>query len=64
MARRKPLTVVFKSDFQHQAMLLPPDLNDLIAANHPVRVISEVLDKVDITRLIQQYKPERKSVLQ
>jgi transposase len=57
MARRKPLRVVFKSDFQHQAMLLPPDLNDLITANHPVRVVSAVLDKVDITELLKQYKP-------
>lgn len=38
-------------------MLLPPDLNDLIAANHPVRVVNEVLGKVDITELIRQYKP-------
>jgi len=42
MARGKTLSVVFKSNQQHQAMLLPPDLNDLIAANHPVRIVSEV----------------------
>lgn len=38
-------------------MLLPPDLNDLIAANHPVRVVNEVLEKLDITELVRQYKP-------
>lgn len=38
-------------------MLLPPDLNDLIAAAHPVRVVSEVLERVDITELLRQYKP-------
>lgn len=38
-------------------MLLPPDLNDLIAANHPVRVVNEVLERVDITELVRQYKP-------
>jgi transposase len=38
-------------------MLLPPDLNDLIAANHPVRVVSEVLEKVDICELLRLYKP-------
>jgi len=32
-------------------------LNDLIATNHPVRVVSEVIDKVDITELLHQYKP-------
>ena len=57
MARGKTLTVVFKSNHQHQAMLLPPDLNDLIAANHPVRIVSDVLEKVDISELLRQYKP-------
>jgi len=38
-------------------MLLPPDLNELIPAHHPVRVVNEVLEKVDITQLIKQYKP-------
>ncbi|HSY75799.1 MAG TPA: IS1182 family transposase [Bacteroidia bacterium] len=57
MARGKTLTVVFKSNHQHQAMLLPPDLSDLIAPNHPVRVVNDILEKVDITQLLQQYKP-------
>ena len=57
MARGKTLSVVFKSNHQNQAMLIPPDLNDLIAANHPVRVVNEVLEKVDISELIKQYKP-------
>lgn len=57
MARGKTLSVVFKSNLQNQRMLLPPDLSDLIAPNHPVRVVNEVLDKVDITALLQQYKP-------
>jgi len=38
-------------------MLLPPDLSDLIAVNHPVWVVNDVLDKVDITELLHQYKP-------
>jgi len=57
MARGKTLSVVFKANHQHQGMLLPPDLNELIAANHPVRVVSDVLDRVDITQLLHQYKP-------
>jgi len=57
MAKGKTLKVVFKSNHQQQAMLLPPDLSDLIAANHPVRVVNAVLDRVDITQLIEQYKP-------
>jgi transposase len=57
MARGKTLSVVFKSNLQHQGMLLPPDLSDLIAPNHPVRVVNDVLEKVDITPLLRQYKP-------
>jgi transposase len=57
MARGKTLTVAFKSNLQNQAMLFPPDLNELIAANHPVRVVNEVLEKVDINKLPHQYKP-------
>jgi transposase len=57
MARGKTLSVAFKSNLQNQAMLFPHDLNDLIDANHPVRVVNEVLEKVDITELIKQYKP-------
>jgi transposase len=57
MAKGKTLKVVFKSNHQHQGMLLPPDLNDLIQANHPVRVVNDVLEKIDISKLLQQYKP-------
>ncbi len=57
MARGNSLSVVFKSNLQNQGMLLPPDLNDLIDKNHPVRIVNAVLDKVDITQLIHQYKP-------
>jgi transposase len=57
MARGKTLSVVFKANHQNQAMLLPPDINEMIAANHPVRVVNEVLEKVDISELIKQYKP-------
>ena len=57
MARGKTLSVVFKSNMQHQAMLLPPDLSDLIAKGHPVRVVNDVLEKIDITELLRAYKP-------
>ncbi len=57
MARGKTLSVVFKANHQHQLMAFPPSLDELVAAGHPVRVVHEVLEKVDITALIQQYKP-------
>ncbi|PZR29953.1 MAG: hypothetical protein DI535_00155 [Citrobacter freundii] len=57
MAKGKSLKVVFKTSDSRQAMLLPPDLNEIVSANHPVRTVAEVLDKVDITALVRQYKP-------
>jgi len=57
MARGKTLSVVFKNNLQHQAMLFPQDVGDLIPKNHPVRVVNEVLEKVDITELLRAYKP-------
>ena len=55
MAKRK-LSIAFKAYSQHQAMLLPPSLDELIKPNHPVRIVNQVLDKVDIEPLIKKYK--------
>jgi len=56
MARGQVLQPVFKAYHQRQAMLLPPSLDELIAVNHPVRVVDEVLNKIDIQPLLHQYK--------
>lgn len=37
-------------------MLLPPDLDELIENNHPVRVINAVLDNLDIGSITKKYK--------
>jgi transposase len=57
MPRGKKLKVVFKQDYQQQGMLIPLDLNDMIAADHPVRVVNDVLDKVDISEIIKKFRP-------
>lgn len=57
MPRGKKLKVVFKQDFQQQGMLIPLDLNELIAVDHPVRTVNAVLDRVDNTSIIKQYRP-------
>jgi transposase len=57
MAKGKTLSVVFKQNNQHQGMLFPADLSDLIAVNHPVRIVNAVLDKIDIAPLLKLYKP-------
>ena len=56
MAKGKSLQVVFKADRQHQTMLLPPSLDELIALHHPVRIVNDILDKVDITAVLKKYK--------
>jgi transposase len=47
---------VFKAYTQNQMMLLPPSLEDLIEVNHPVRVVSQVIDHIDVELLLKQYK--------
>ncbi len=47
---------VFKAYKQNQTYLFPPNLDDLIDGNHPVRVVSEVIDHIDIDILIKKYK--------
>jgi transposase len=57
MAKGPTLNVAFKAYNQHQLMAFPPNLDELIAADHPVRIVNEVLEKVDISSIIAQYKP-------
>lgn len=49
----KPLFKVYQ---QNQVYLFPPNLDDLVAANHPVRVVSEIIDRIDIDVIIKKYK--------
>ena len=55
MAKRI-LSVAFKAYHQNQSMLLPPSLDELIAQAHPVRIVNQVLDKIDIDPLLKKYK--------
>jgi len=47
---------VFKAYHQHQTMLLPPSLEELIDANHPVRTVSEIVDQLDISAIEAKYQ--------
>lgn len=47
---------IFKSYQQNQVYLFPPSLEDMIAINHPVRVVSEVMDRIDMDIIIKKYK--------
>ena len=48
--------VSFKAYHQGQVLLFPPSLDELIADDHPVRVVSSVIDHLDLTTLIASYK--------
>src|SRR3954454_5886807 len=48
--------VVFKRYSPHQGMLLPPSLDELIAAAHPVRVVNEVIESLNLELLEKAYK--------
>jgi transposase len=53
--KRKP-EPVFKRYDQNQPMLLPPSYEELIPANHPVRVVNEVVERIDTSVLEASYK--------
>ncbi len=42
---------VFKRHQFGQIMLLPPSLDEMIENNHPVRIVSQIIDQIDITPL-------------
>jgi len=48
--------VVFKRYEQNQPMLLPPSYEDLVPENHPVRIVNEIIDRIDIGELEKTYK--------
>lgn len=54
--KRKKAAPTFKAYQQHQLTLLPPSLDDLIPPNHPVRLISEVIDQIDLSKLVASYE--------
>lgn len=47
---------VFKRYVQNQPMLLPPSYDELVPLNHPVRVVDEVVERIDIGALERSYK--------
>ena len=49
---------VFKSHHFGQIMLLPPSLDEMIDDNHPVRIVSKIIDQIDVSPLEKKYKGE------
>jgi len=53
MAGKQP---TFKPYNQQQIMLLPPSLEELVPKTHPVRIVNEVINKVNLDPLNAAYK--------
>lgn len=49
-------SIVFKEYCPQQLLLLPPSVEELIPSTHLVRVVNEVVDRMDITELINLYE--------
>jgi transposase len=48
--------IVFKSYTPNQVVMLPPSLEELIEKNHPVRIVNQVIDKIDLDPLLKKFK--------
>ena len=46
---------IFKPYTQAQPMLMPQNLKDLIPEGHLVRVVSEMIEELDLEPLFRQY---------
>ena len=49
-------TPSFKPYHQHQIMMLPPSLEDLLPKGHPVRVVNDVINKINLEHLLSAYQ--------
>jgi transposase len=48
--------VVFKNYTPNQMLLLPPSLDEKIAEHHPVRVVNQVIEQINIEPLVKKYE--------
>ena len=48
--------IVYKSYNQNDNLLFPPSLGELIPENHPVRTVSAIIDRLDISDIESTYK--------
>jgi transposase len=50
------IQATFKTYSRQQIPLLPATYEDKISANHPVRVVDAVIEKIDLRKLYSTYK--------
>jgi len=52
----KNARIKFKPYQQHQLMAFPPTFEELIPSEHPVRIVNQVIEDINIDPLMKQYK--------
>jgi len=56
MSKGKSDKITYKPYEQNQAYLIPPSAGELIPSSHLVRLVSEVIDEMEIERLLRKYQ--------
>ena len=54
--KRKPAAPVFKPYVMNQIALIPASYEEMIPANHLVRVVNEAVEKIDVSPLLGPYQ--------
>src|ERR1700709_2347933 len=54
--KNSKLNVVFKAYDPSQQMLLPPSFEQMVPEGHPVRIVNQVIEKIDLGMLTKKYK--------
>ena len=50
------IMIIYKTYNQNDSLLFPPSLSELIPENHPVRTVSAIIDRLDISGIESTYK--------
>ncbi|REC79485.1 IS1182 family transposase [Chryseobacterium elymi] len=53
MSSQRP---TFKPYYQDQIMAIPPTLDELVSKGHPVRIVNDVINRINIQGLLDAYK--------
>jgi len=48
MQNKSRIKLIFKDYNPNQILLLPPSLEDMIDLNHPVRIVNQVINRLDL----------------
>jgi len=56
MSKGKSDKVTYKTYEQHQVYLIPPSADELIPQDHLIRLVNEVIDEMEIERLLRKYQ--------